>query len=81
MQYLFFDCPYARFVWKVVHDSFNITHPLNMHHLFNGWMQGVDKKLKYKILVGRVCWENSGGMTGSCWPCMISLSSFNTKKF
>jgi hypothetical protein len=80
MQYLFFDCPYARFVWKVVHDSFNITHPLNMHHLFNGWMQGVDKKLKYKILVGRVCWENSGVMTGSCWPCMISLFSFNTKK-
>jgi hypothetical protein len=29
-----------------------------MHHLFNGWMQGVDKKLKYKILVGTctLCW-------------------------
>jgi hypothetical protein len=48
--HLFFDCPYARFVWRVVQVSFNIT-PLNMNHLFNGWMQ-VDKKPKYKILVG-----------------------------
>jgi hypothetical protein len=60
IQYLFFDCPYVRFVWRVVQVSFNINPPLNMHHLFNGWMQGVDKKLKYKTLVGTctLCWAN-----------------------
>jgi hypothetical protein len=58
IQHLFFDCPYVRFEWRVVQVSFNIIPPLNMHDLFNGWMQGVDKKLKYKILVGTctLCW-------------------------
>jgi hypothetical protein len=44
IQHPFFAYPYERFVWRVVQISFNIT-PLNIHHMFNGWMQGVDKKL------------------------------------
>jgi hypothetical protein len=57
-QRLFFYCPYARLVWRVIQVSFNITPPLNIHHMFTGWMQGVEKKLRYKILVGSctLCW-------------------------
>jgi hypothetical protein len=58
IQHLFFDCPYARFVWQVIQVSFNITPPINIHHMFTWWMQGVEKKLRYKILVGSctLCW-------------------------
>jgi hypothetical protein len=50
IQHLFFDCPYARFVQRVAQVYFNLNPSSNTHDLFNGWMQGVDKKLKYKIL-------------------------------
>jgi hypothetical protein len=52
IQHLFFDCTYARFVWRVIQVSFSI------HHMFTGWMQGVEKELRYKILVGSctLCW-------------------------
>jgi hypothetical protein len=58
IQHLFFYCPYARFVWRVIQVSFNITSPLNIHNMFTGWMQGVEKKLRYKILVlsCTLCW-------------------------
>jgi hypothetical protein len=58
IQRLFFDCPYARFVWRVIQVYFNITPPLNIHHMFTEWMQGVEKKLRYKILVElcTLCW-------------------------
>jgi hypothetical protein len=58
IQHLFFDCPYTRFVWRVIQVSFNITPPLDIQHMFTRWLQGVDKKLRYKILVGSctLCW-------------------------
>jgi len=42
----------------IVHVSFNITPPMNILHMFNGWLIGLNKKRMYKILVGvsAVCW-------------------------
>ena len=58
IQHLFFDCQLARIIWRIVHVSFNITPPMNILHMFNGWLIGLNKKLMYKILVGAsaVCW-------------------------
>jgi hypothetical protein len=52
IQHLFFDCTYARLVWRIIQVSFNISPPLNIQHMFNGWVQGIDKKIMYKILIG-----------------------------
>jgi hypothetical protein len=58
IQHLFFNCPYARLVWKIIQVSFNISPLLNMHHMFNGWVQGIYKKLMYKTLIvaRTLCW-------------------------
>ena len=37
IQHLFFDCHYARFLWRAVHLVFGITHPTSVSHLFGGW--------------------------------------------
>jgi len=58
IQHLFFDCQLARIIWRIVHVSFNITPHMNILHMFNGWLIGLNKKRMYKILVGAsaVCW-------------------------
>jgi hypothetical protein len=59
IQHLFFDCQLATIMWRIVEVSFNITPPMNFFHMFNGWLNGINKKLMYKILVGAsaLCWE------------------------
>jgi hypothetical protein len=52
IRYLFFDCQMARFMWRIVQVSFNITPPINIEHMFTGWLNGISKKLMYKIMVG-----------------------------
>jgi hypothetical protein len=52
IQHLFFDCPMARFMWRIAQVFFNITPPMNIEHMFTGWLNGINKKLMYKILVG-----------------------------
>jgi hypothetical protein len=58
IQHLFFDCQLAIIMWRIVQVSFNITLPLNIFHMFNGWLNGIKKKLMYKIMVGAsaLCW-------------------------
>jgi hypothetical protein len=55
IQHIFFDC---LDLFGELYNFFNMTPPLNTHHMFNGWMQEVNKKLKCKILVGTctLCW-------------------------
>lgn len=56
---LFFDCHIARFILRLVQVSFNITPPQGIHHMFNGWLQGINTKLKHNILVraSALCWK------------------------
>jgi len=58
IQHLFFNCHFARFVWRTVHISFNLIPPTSVHNLFTSWLHGINKKLKSKILVGAsaICW-------------------------
>ena len=48
----------ARIIWRIVQASFNISLPVSIFHMFNGWLNGINKELMYKILVGAsaVCW-------------------------
>jgi hypothetical protein len=38
-------------MWRIVQVSFNITPPVNIEHMFNGWLNEINKKLMYKILM------------------------------
>jgi hypothetical protein len=35
IQHLFFDCHFAKFLWRVVQCTFNIDTPTFVEHLFN----------------------------------------------
>ena len=54
IQHLFFDYHFAKFVWRIVHVSFNSIPPTNVHNLFIGWLDGINRKMKSKILVVQV---------------------------
>jgi hypothetical protein len=58
IEHLFFDCQMTRIMWRIVHVPFNITQPVNIAHIFTRWLNGINKKLMYKILVGAsaLCW-------------------------
>ena len=54
IQHLFFECPLAKIVWRIVHMAINITPPKNITHLFGSWLKGIDKSTLKSIRVG-VC--------------------------
>lgn len=58
IQHLFFECHFARFIWRVVSLTFGLRAPYSIEDLFSLWLQGIDPKLRLKILVGAVaiCW-------------------------
>jgi hypothetical protein len=58
IQHLFFDCHFARFLWRAVQVTFNIVTPTFVVNLFNGWANGVGKQFKKLVLVGAaaLCW-------------------------
>jgi hypothetical protein len=59
IKHLFVACQLATIMWRIVQVSFNITPPIDFFHMFNGWLNGINKKLMYKILVGAsaLCWS------------------------
>jgi hypothetical protein len=54
INHLFFTCPFARLVWRVVHFTFDIPPPSNVTNMFGNWLNGVDKQTNARIRVG-VC--------------------------
>ena len=58
IQHLLFNCHFAKFIWRIVHVSFNLLPPISVHNLFTGWLEGINRKLKSHILVGAsaICW-------------------------
>ena len=51
IQHLFFECPFAKLVWRMVHVAHNITPPKNISR---NWLHGIEKKELKLIRVG-VC--------------------------
>jgi hypothetical protein len=54
IQHLFFACPFAKILWRIIYLTFNIPAPMNVNNLFDNWLNGVSKKDKGYIRVG-VC--------------------------
>jgi hypothetical protein len=52
INHLFFKCPLARLVWRVVFSTFNIVPPAIVTNMFRNWLNGVDKITKARIRVG-----------------------------
>jgi hypothetical protein len=52
INHLFFKCPLARLVWRVVISTFNIVPLANVMNMFGNRLNGVDKITKAQIRVG-----------------------------
>jgi hypothetical protein len=52
IKHLLLGCPFAKFVWRIMHIFFNLTPPTSVHNMFTDWLYGFNKKLKSKILAG-----------------------------
>jgi hypothetical protein len=63
INHLFFYCPFARLVWRVIQFTFNIPPPTNVTNMFGNWLNGVHKKDKSRIHVG-IC-----ALMWAMWNC------------
>jgi hypothetical protein len=54
IQHLFFECPFAKVIWCIVHMTFSLVPPKNVTNLFGNWLKGIPKKEVMQIRVG-VC--------------------------
>ena len=52
IQHLFFECPYAKFLWRIVHIAFNISPPINMGDMFNFWGVNLGYANRHHLLAG-----------------------------
>jgi len=50
IQHLFFDCFYAKFLWRSIHLLFGIIPPICMSDLFNSWSKLGTKKYNLFLL-------------------------------
>jgi hypothetical protein len=53
-QHLFFDCPFAKIIWHLIHMTFGLSPLRNVNNLFGNWLKGIPKKELIQIRV-RVC--------------------------
>ena len=63
IQHLFFECHYAKFIWRAVHFSFHINEPKSVQQMCHGWLNTVDAKERSKIFVGAIA---------ICWPLWLT---------
>jgi hypothetical protein len=61
IQHLFFDCALAKFIWRIMNITFGLSTPINIHHVFGGWVQGMNDKDRKILLVG------VGAILSSIW--------------
>jgi hypothetical protein len=52
IQHLFFECPLAKLIWRIIHMTFGLEPPKNTAHLFGNWLKGIPKKDLIQIRVG-----------------------------
>jgi hypothetical protein len=58
IQHLFFNCYYAKFLWRAVHLMFGISPPLSMEDLFVTWSKKSSKPQNALLLTAAsaLCW-------------------------
>ncbi|WVZ90711.1 hypothetical protein U9M48_036990 [Paspalum notatum var. saurae] len=54
----FFDCHYAKFIWRAIQLIFGFSPPQNVDHLFNTWPNQRGRNLSMLLLIGAAgfCW-------------------------
>jgi hypothetical protein len=52
INHLFFDCPFAKLIWRVIQFTFNIVPPTNVTNMSGNWLNEVDKVSKSRIRIG-----------------------------
>ena len=52
INHLFFDCHFAKTVWRIVHMTFGLSPPKNIPNLFGNWLKGIPKNDLRNIRVG-----------------------------
>jgi hypothetical protein len=62
----FISCPFAKLVWHVVDDTFDIHHRLILQ-LYGNWVNGIDTKTKAKIHIG------VSALVWSIWNCRNNI--------
>jgi hypothetical protein len=63
INHLFFACPFARLIWRVVQFTFDIPSPTSVTNMFRNWLNGVEKQTNARIRVG-VC-----ALIWALWNC------------
>jgi hypothetical protein len=51
IQHLFFDCPFAKTIWRIVFFATNLNQPGSIGHMFGTWLNNQHKKIKGLIWV------------------------------
>jgi hypothetical protein len=74
IQQLFFDCSFAKKVWRIIHMMFGISPPTSVSNLFGNWLAGISKKELMQVRVG-VC-----EVLRLCGMSEMILSLINQKK-
>ena len=54
IHHLFFQCPLAKIVWRIIFMTFDLSPPANVTNLFGNWLSDIPKKDLCQIRVG-VC--------------------------
>jgi hypothetical protein len=52
INHLFFDCPFAKLIWRVIQFTFNIPPPTNVTNMLGNGLNGVGKTTKVRIRIG-----------------------------
>jgi len=63
IKHLFFDCHFAKFLWRVVQYTFGLVPPTSVAQLYNDWLLRFDCKSKTQL----VC-----GVSALCWALWLS---------
>jgi hypothetical protein len=58
IQHLFFDCPFAKIIWRIIYMTFGLTPPKNITNLFGNWLKRIPKRdlVQIKVEVRAVIW-------------------------
>jgi hypothetical protein len=54
IQHLYFECPLAKIIWRIIHVTFGLAPPINITNLFGNRLKGIPKNDLIKVHVG-VC--------------------------
>jgi hypothetical protein len=44
IQHLFFECPFAKIIWRITYMTSGLAPPKNIAYLFGNWLKGIPKK-------------------------------------